>query len=77
MLSGEQNAIGTKFLILVQSMESMLFMSKYNIAMFDTAIVACILTKREIRVKEGRKKREKGRGGEREGQIDEREKEEQ
>ena len=32
MLSGEQNAIGTKFLILVQSMESMLFMSIYNIA---------------------------------------------
>ena len=37
-------------------------MSKYNIAMFDTAIVACILTKREIRVREGKKKEGGGEG---------------
>ena len=29
-------------------MESMLFMSKYNIAMFTTAVVECILAKCEM-----------------------------
>ena len=29
-------------------MESMLLMSKYNIVMFTTAIVACVLAKREM-----------------------------
>ena len=45
-------------------MESMLFVSKYNIAMFITAIVACvlqILAKQRCRMKE---RKERGRGGE-------------